>query len=351
MKAKQHLLIFICLCVQLLGAAQETKRIEIVANEDPKKVTLESCELQISATQKTDDKSVDVFIDIHNKDNYMFLFGKEYNEKELKKQTAIRFNKHYNSSNRKINKCSGIQNEDVLLIEPQRTQVLQYKGQANDVINCKLPFYIAIHKKKKFFSSEKFLISQYVEDYLNIHVKGQEPEPENDVFDELQQDYEELVDELRSQTFCPNRKHKPSLSEQEEVFQTRINKLENEISIIKEKNNWTNSSTKFKKYKELLNKLKEIHFQERDCGGHNLITQPSHSCNYDSWTPKLVLEKLETLYKKLDNGNVRKESAMEQAKAIQRKYSGGCPILKSKMDKDNAIKNKVDIYFDRIIKY
>lgn len=355
---KRYTLALLCLCVSVFAMADEKKRVEITANQrQPVEIELNSnCKFYVSATKPADKEEATISVEVENLDDShpLFVFSHAFTEKDLKKQKpSIRFDKKsYGSTSRDLRICKGIDCDPVVQITSQQRGMFSFQGSTGGITPVELPLYMAKYKKKKFFCKEKYLILQREVIYLDVEVKAEE-KPETDNFDDLNETYEDLMEELEGQTFCKNRSHTPSLSEQEEPYKTKIDELKDAIADIKSANNWREREPKYKKYKELLEKLDAIDFKqyEKDCGQHNVPDPIRHTCSYDSWTPNQVLSSLVRIYQNLDNGKIKKASAVESAKALKRAWTDKrCPLSR-KMNNAASTKSQAEGYYDSIINY
>lgn len=354
---KRNTLVLLFLCTTIIAVADEKKKVEITANQSqPVEVELNSnSKFYVSATKLVNTTEVTISVEVENMDDVhpLFIFGHAFTEKDLKSQKpSIRFDKKsYGSTSRDLRICKSVDCDPVVQITSQQKGVFTFSGYVGGITPIELPMYMAKYPQKKNLSKGKYLIMQREIIYLDVEVKDEEKD-ETDDFDQLNDAYENLISELEEQTFCKNSKHAPSLLEQEQPYKDKIDDLKDAIADIKSANNWREREPKYKQYKELLEKLNAIDFKqyEKDCGGHIQIVH-SHSCSYDSWTPNQVLSSLVRIYQNLDNGKVKKSSAVESAKALQRAWTNkDCPLSR-KMSNAGNTKSQAEGYYDSIITY
>lgn len=354
---KRSNLVLLFFCITMIALADEKRKVEITANQSqPVEVELNSnSKFYISATKLVNTNEVTISVEVENMDDVhpMFIFGHAFTEKDLKRQKpSIRFDKKsYGSTSRDLRICKSIDCDPIAQITSQQKGVFTFSGYVGGITPIELPMYMAKYPKTNNLRKGKYLIMQREIIYLDVEVKDEEKNDTGD-FDQLNDAYENLKEDLEGQTFCKNSKHSPSLSEQEKPYRDRIDDLKDAIADIKSANNWREREPKYKKYKELLEKLNDIDLKkyEKDCGGH-IQTIHRHSCSYDSWTPSQVLSSLVRIYQNLDNGKVKKSSAVESAKALQRAWTNkDCPLYR-KMNNAGNTKNQAEGYYDSIISY
>lgn len=351
---KRFVLLLLCLCTSFFILADERIRIKIAANKEPKEETRESCHLSISATSpsNSDDDRITILIENKEEEHLFFLFNHSYTEKDLKKLN-IRFDKKsYGSTDRRLKSCNSVDGDDAIQIGPQDKHLLKFRADVNPT-EIELPIYIAKYKNSK---KNKFLILRREIISLNVEIEKEE-EADDNGYERLYEAYNNLMSDLEEQSFCPNKRHSPSLSEQERPYKERIDEIKDEIADIKSAHGWRDNDRKYEQYKELLEKLENINFRiyEKDCRKHKASYSNSnirsHNCSYSSWSAEKVLSSLVQIYKKLDNGRISKESAVEKAKSIRRECTNkACPLY-GKMNKATDIKKEVEEYYNSIINY
>lgn len=350
---KRYVLLLLCLCMSVIVLADEHIRIKVTANKESWEESRESCRLTVSATSQSNSDDVRITILIENKeeDLLFFLFNHSYTEKDLK-NLGIRFDrKSYGSTDRRLRSCNSIDGDDAVQIEPQDKHLLRFRADSNPM-EIEIPVYIAKYRNSK---RNKFLILRREIISLNVEIERDE-ENGNEEYERLYEEYEGLVSELEGQSFCPNKRHSPSLSEQEKPYRERIREIKDAISDIKSANTWREDDRSYARFKELLAKLDDIDFRlyEKDCRRHKVShigNTKAHDCSYSSWTANKVLSSLVQIYKKLDNGRMSKASAVEKVKSIKRELTNrSCPLY-SRMNKSPDIKREVEEYCNSIINY
>ena len=358
---KKLSVIFLLSLVSLLATAQhdDVKSIELTEGQkDPVEEELDYCKLSIYTTSSRNGSSFNITVIVENTKGYdIFLFGRSYDEKSLKKH-KIRFSKDWVGS-KNIVTCEGCKGDESMRIEPGGRRNLHY--EIGNSASLELPLYISKYKPKKFLSSEKFIILRNPKVTLNIEVI-----PENRVdeaYEKLNSDYEELLEELNEKTLCPRNSHGVSLEKQEEEYKSKIQDMLEEIKSIKKKNKWRDSSDEYQNYKELKEKLEEIDFTkyEKWCGecssvgtrrkvDHTPAPTPVHQCRYCNKSLSDVLKSLEHNYQKLENGE-SKSSVMGEVNDLHNAWTRGCPKLSKKKRDESGKSNQIDNYYNRIVNY
>ena len=357
---KRKFLFLICLCACVVASADERKSIDITPNQSaPVELNMGACKLYISASKDSGREEVRLSVEVENpsETHLLYLFNRSFAEKDLKKQKpSIRFDKKLYNGSHEIKTCKSEDGEDLILIPQSDKRILLFKGRENSVVSIELPLYITKYKKKGFLSSDKYLILQREIVILEVKVKNDDEE----VYKRINDAYEDLMEDLGRQTFCPNKKHDTSLSAQKKPFEDKIDELKDEISEIKSKNNWRERDADYKKYKDLLGKLNDINLKkyERDCGQHvssnrgsrtrdkistpaPVIQSPKSSMSADQ-----VLSSMVQIYRQLDNGDIDKSAAARKAKSLKGTWDSGVSS-----SADASTKRKVERYYDSIVNY
>lgn len=351
---KLTLSFFLFLFCLFVSAQDEYKRIELKEGQkDPLELEFDYFKLYIYANSGRNGSEIGIIMDVENNDikHDIFLFGHSYEEKFLKKQKpSIRFHKNCGGI-KNIIPCEGCRGDEILRIEPGRKRNLSFEN-ANHT-KLELPLYIANHKLKKFLSSEKYIILQRSIITLDVEVI-----PENridETFEKLNTGYEDLLEELSEKTFCPRSTHQPSWEKQIEPYEKKKKQILDEITDIKRKNKWRDSSDEYQSYKELNEKVEKIDFDEYKkwcgkCGGPEPKPQPHH-CSYCGWSLNSLLKSIERIYIKLDTGTP-KSSVMGEVNAMYNAWTRGCPYLSKKKRGDTSGKSRqIDNYYNRIANF
>lgn len=342
--------IFLCIISTIcLFAQDETKSINVTVNSnDPTIVEFNTCKLSVQAN-KFGNSDTSLSVEVENNSSYdIFLFGRAYPEKVLKKRKpSIRFDKKsYGTTSKDILTCGGLGSDDLLQIEGNMSRTITIPDVEGEYVKCELPLYIAKNKKRK-----KYFIMSRVKVTLNVKLINPVPvidEPDPSLYEGIKLKYDNIIADIKNVTICQHKQHKPTASNQKKPYLNKINNLIGEIDNIKDNNNWNDSDEAYQPFKELIKKLKNVKFNTtKDCGIHIPIPEP---CSYCNMTPQSVLQQMESIYKKLDQGSMTKSDAKSRASALYKAYNSTCPNLKTKVGGSN-LKTKIDRYYQSIINY
>lgn len=364
---KNRILFFVIfLAVALVASAQKHGHVKISEKQsEAKTVKLDGTVLYFTSTPSRSEGMINLRVEIKNNEgdqgHDFLLFEKSFSKKELKKQKpSIRFDRIHgaNMINKSLSTCPGLTNKGVILISRGETNKLMIEDVPTNY-NLPINIYLANKKPKGFLRKEKFIITELLDLDVDIEVESESRQNDDDALSRLERDYDDLMDELDRQRFCNNRKHDPSLSEQEEPYKKRISDAIEEIENIKDDNRWRESSKEYKPYKALKQKYEflssDFKKYERDCGGHRITGtgggRPVHDCNYCSMTSGDVLRSIENDYIKLKNKKADRSSVVSHAEALHRAWSSSCPNLKRKIQQDSSKSAKINDYYNKIVNY
>ena len=353
---KKHIMLLLLAFVATMASAQDDhKSVELSTNQsEPIEVEFDCCKLFLSTSSFDSKDYVSLSVEVNNTDDYkILLFGHAFTEKDLKKQRpSIRFDRtSYGATDKKLELCKSDEGDDILMIEPSSKRTLTFENVNTSGMKLKLPLYIAKYKPKKFLCKEKYLILR--RSIITVDVRFQSQPENDDLYSQLEEKYNELMEDLDGKRFCPNRSHKPSLANQEQPFKDRITEMLEEISDLKTEKKWRDRTEAYKPYKELKEKLEGIRFIERDCGIHGGgggVPIPTHSCNYCNKSLSSVLNALQSAYRKLDTG-ASPSSVMPEVEALHAAWTNGkCPLNKRKKG-DSSLSGQIDKYYSRIVNF
>lgn len=344
---KRLFLVLVCAIQMLFAVAQDEQRsVDVKINgREPVVLDFNTCTLAITA-QTSRDSEVTLDIDLKNEtSNHIILFEHVYMEKSLKR-AKIRFDKKsYGSTSRKIIPCEGLREDDILKVAPGGNSILTIDGIIDNRVRCELPLYIARNKK---ICKKKFVIMSRVKLVLNVNLVAEKKV--DDKYDVICRLYETLAQEVRENPICPRASHPSSKESQKEPYIKRINEIKDEISEIKSAHGWNEYSEDYQKYRELINRLDEIVFEEEYCG-QCAPAASTHKCKYCTMSPKDVLKTMASIYVELDGGRISKDEADARIKPLRKAWKGGCSKLKQKMNADATTRRNVDGYYDKIMNF
>ena len=322
---KKIVVLLSLLFVAMVSYADEQQKISLDEGHAKEQVRLGYCNVFVTKDYSDAGRNDMVTLEIENLDetNTIILFGHAFPEKELKKLSpSIKFDKKFpgTKGHRNIDTYREVRN--VLFVEPSEKCLLPgIQIRSGEVRICRLPLYIAKYKNNRR-NSLLLMEKQVLE--LEIEVK-----PDAD-FIRLESECNDLMEEIGKQTFCTNRKHRPSLEKQKTPYIDKITSIKSEIDEIVSRHQWIESDGGYQRYSALKQRLDTIDFTpyEGDCGNaKNHRTGSSNaSCKFCNLSPQQIYHKLDDYYKMIYNSNDRKatkESVMADVNLLYgcRKHS------------------------------
>lgn len=215
--------------------------------------------------------------------------------------------------------------------------------------NLRFPLYIAKYKPKDLSKKGKYNINYKILEELvfDVTIKMEGWTREDPQFVKTKQEVEQFTASLEGVAFCPHRKHKPSLTEQQRPYRETQEKLQKSITEILENNrDWLKGDAPFDAYSELISKVKSIDLDSykglcpKHVGGGRV-----HQCGYCSMSTQQLYHQLDDTYQQLHAGRMSKEDAVRVAKAINNCYQ------QKKRKKDGFYGSKISGFYNRIINY
>ncbi len=327
-------------------AQDEQKSIEITVNSDePVEMEFKTCDLSYSAF--SDGSSIILTVDVRNTSNdYIYLFAKELTKKELRKQ-KIRFDKKaYGSTSRRLLVfCDSLGIDDVIKIGPLENEILTIDNIDKDRKRLELPLYLA--KYKRHILCMRYNIKSRIKLISNISFIE---EKTDDKYEDIEKRCLELIDEIDHFTVCPRASHPESIEKQKKPYTDRILDLKDEISDIKTANGWRERDEEYQKYKILISQLEDVVFNEKYCGKCGQTASESHRCKFCDMTTQDILNSIDRIYSEYIEGSISRNTAISELEPLHRAWTGGCPKLKQKMDRDDTGRANIERYYNRIIK-
>lgn len=160
-------------------------------------------------------------------------------------------------------------------------------------------------------------------------------------------DVDKLIASLNGVTFCPNAKHTPPLSNQQQSYKKEITLLKSTIDSIltehKSNPRWMSDTPPNKAYTKLSNRLDSIKLNSynKDCGNHS-----SGKIIIPKLTPKdntqELYHQISDTYTKLRADRITKNEAVKEAQRIKNNASR-C--------KNGKFMSNINEYYNRIINY
>lgn len=294
---------------------------------------------------------VNVSIENTTMSQAILVFKYSQGEKELKKnKPKVEFKKTYpgGKGNRNVYGCKEL-NQQVLSIIPQeKANLFEFDVSATSITKLELPIYLAEYNPKQLTKKGSYNINYKIlsEDILsfNIEIKGwDENDPE---YVAAKGAVEDFLHSIQSAAFCKNKKHKPSLAQQQKPYQEKKDSLINVIQTIVDTNDWMSDTAPYQAYKALRDDLDKVNLNDHnyDCGGHS--GPGGHSCNYCSLSAQQIYHRLDDMYQLLRAGKLTKDAAVKEAQGLN-----NCYKKNKTRKKDSSYTDKISRFYSRIISY
>lgn len=312
---KRILFILIIVCLFVGSASADEQRQIKLSNDHPKEmIRYAFCNIFVEKGESSNEDYANVSITVENVDesNCIFVFGHSFPEKELKRLTpSIIYDNYFpgTKGGRVLDTYQGTKN--VVLIQPSEKsfiQEIQVKSGKEEIQKERLPLYIAKYKnksRKKILLLEKQVIELAIE---------YEKKQDMDII-RLHNDLDSLEKDLSETTFCPHRRHKPSLKKQVEPYKERLERLKSEAESVVRSHGWSTVSKEYQPYKLLIDSLNMIDFTkyEQDCGRHTGQPVARHNCKYCGLSLQQIYNKLDDYFIKLRNSDNNKRKELKAA--------------------------------------
>lgn len=283
----------------------------------------------------------------------ILLFKYSQGEKVLKKnKPKIEFEKTYPGSKGKRNVygCKELNQALTSIIPQEKLDLSGIDVSTTSVTKLELPIYLAKYDPKQLIKKGTYNINYKIlsEDILtfNIEIKGwSENDPE---YISTKNAVEDYIRSVNAVAFCKNKKHTPSLLQQQKPYQEKKDSLVNVInSTLQNHSEWFSTDKPHIKYSELLAQLNKVNLNEHtyDCGEHKVVPK-QHSCSYCSLSAQQIYHQLDDLYQQLRNGKITKDAAVKKAQGLFTCYQKN-----GKRKKDASYTDKISKFYNRITNY
>lgn len=307
------------------------QRTVVLNNIDHKTDTvhLSFCNLYFTMCESAVDGQNDIPIIVENLDetNTIVLFNKPYDEKSLKDMTpSIGYDKVFGGQKRCLfsgynkgritDKCSDISCNH--FIHPLKIKhIATLRREDNSQTSYRLPMYIAHYKKsnaKKILLLEKIVI----ELQINITIKPDK------VYLRLNQEYDNLMNDIKNTIFCTNIHHKgKAYSDVHVEFERRRQVLRNSIMEVMAARDYESHPTYrgYQQYKHLLDQIEAIDFSVyyvTSCPYDQKppVTPSAHNCKYCSLSYKDIYQRLVNYFIDIYNGKKNKNQIINDVEAL-----------------------------------
>lgn len=293
-----------------------------------------------------------VSIDNTTMSQAILLFKNSQGEKALKKnKPKIEFEKTYPGSkgNRNAYGCKELNQAFISIIPQDKLDLFGIDVSTTTVTKVELPIYLAKYDPKQLTKKGTYNTNYKIlsEDILtfNIEIKGWSENDPDYVSTKIA--VEDYIRSVNTVAFCRNKKHNPSLDQQQKPYQEKKDSLINVIQTVVDTNSWMSDTAPYKAYKALREQLEEVNLNNHtyDCGEHKTPVQ-QHSCSYCSLSAQHIYHQMDDLYQQLRNGKITKDAAVKKAQELNT-----CYRKSSKRKKDTSYSDKISKFYSRIINY
>jgi len=218
--------------------------------------------------------------------------------------------------------------------------------------NFTLPLYEAKYKAKDLFKKGANNITyKIIEEHLyDIHIEVVGWSEEDQTYVETKNAVNSFISSLSGVKFCDNKKHQPSLKEQQRPYQEKKDSLIRTISNILADSRWMSTDTPHKAYSRLLSELNKVNLNNmtRDCGNHKRKPKPNPKPNSNpkvhSLSAQEIYQRLDDLYQQLYTGKITKDQALKAAKSLYNRYQ-------QNNKKDSSYGSKISRFYNSIANY
>jgi len=290
-----------------------------------------------------------------NPPHAILLFRNERTEKFLKEnKPKIEFVKTYvgKKGTRSVKGCREFP-KDIYIIPAAVTDTMIINVPFTSSKNFKLPLYEARYKardlSKKGVDNIKYtILAEHLYD-VNIEVVGWTVE--DPTYVATKNAVDNFISSLKGVTFCSNKKHQPSLKQQQRPYQEKKDKLIKDINDILETNSvWMSTDAPHKAYTQLLTELNKVNLDDMaaDCGDHKrpIIIGGGHKCSLCQLSTQVIYQRLDDLYQRLYAGQISKNQALRTARSL---YT--CYQKNKKRKKDASYGSKISKFYNGIANY
>lgn len=293
-----------------------------------------------------------------NPPHALIFFKRPANEQNLKKgKPKIEFDKTY-GGDKGERPVSGNKdyNKDYIIIPAGETDsIFTIEVPFTSPKDLIIPFYEAKYKAKDLYKKrEKGLAGEYNisykllefhECFIHIEVIGwSEDDP---TYVKTKNAVDNFISSLDGVKFCYNKKHSPSLKEQQRQYQEEKDSLIKVISDINQQSDWLSTDAPHIAYTKLIKKLNDVNLNNmtHDCGEHK--PKPKvHSCSFCSLSAQEIYQRLDDLYQQLYAGKLNKDQALKTAKSLY-----NCYQQNKKRKKDSSYGTKISRFYNSITNY
>lgn len=294
-----------------------------------------------------------VFVTIENTlpSEALLLFKKKQGERELKKnKPKIEFRKTYPGSKgtRSVNGLDALTQNFVPII-PQEKYDFKIDASPRNVKRLEIPIYHAEFNPNKIIKKGPYgvnykILEKYIVPFDIEVIAWSENDSDYLATKAAVLEYLNSVDKV---AFCRNKRHRPSLSEQQRPYREKKDSLVNVINTTLEKHRteWFIPDKPHIKYTELLTMLEKVDLNAHlyDCRNHESVV---HSCDYCTLSASEIYHRLNDIYLALSNRQLTKDAAIKKAAPLY-----NCYQKRSRRKKDAGYTSKISRFYSRITNY
>lgn len=354
------IVLLLCLCVTAM--ANKELSIKLDANDRVRSERLGYAYLTFEYFYaEGNNAKVKVYVEniTNNPPLAVLIFDKDMTEQALKKgKPKIEFEKTYpGKKGTRIVKGCKESKRDVNIIPATCTDtIFMIDVPFSSSKDFTLPLYEAKYKANDLFKKAKSLFNKgayninykILEEHIyniNIQVVGwSEDDP---TYVEVKKDVKNFISSLDEVKFCSNKKHSPSLKEQQRPYQEKKDSLSKNINEILDHSEWLSTDAPHKAYTQLLSELNQVNLNDKnyDCGQHK-IKYKGHNCGYCSLSQQKIYQRLDDLYQQLYAGKINKNQALKTAKGLY-----NCFQQNKRRKNDSSYGAKISRFYNSIANY
>lgn len=279
----------------------------------------------------------------------LFKYGQD--ERALKShKPKFDFAKKYpgGKGHRFVTGCRDLPDYFQSIVPAETDTLFTVNASTTATVRLRLPMYLAKFKPKNLHKSGKYHINYTIleEDIVDFDINVKAWSETDPTYVQTRNAVSDFISSLDGISFCPNRKHSPSLAQQQKPYLEKKDSLVSVISGILRNSDWMSTDEPHRAYSSLLKQLNDVNLNSfnKDCGAHRGGGRV-HSCSYCGLSAQQVYHQLDDLYQQLRAGHVSKNAAVKKARALYNCYQNS-----TKRKKDSFYTGKISGFYNRIVK-
>lgn len=288
-----------------------------------------------------------------NPPHAVLIFSNDITEKSLKKKKPkIEFEKTYpgKKGTRIVRGCRECTDYMDIVPAAVTDTVFTIDVPFSSAKDFTLPLYEAKYKAKDLFRKCAYNINyKIMEEHLyDVHIEVVGWSEDDPTYVKTKNAVDGFISSLNGVRFCYNKRHSPSLKEQQRPYQEEKDSLAKVInSILEIHYEWMSTDAPHIAYSLLLSRLNKVKLNNmtHDCGEHK-VKSKGHNCGFCSLSAQEIYQRLDDLYQQLYAGKLTKERAMETAKSLY-----NCYQQNKKRKKDSSYGTKISRFYNSIANY